>query len=109
MLQAVSVALDDRNMGRPRSKQPPEDAPELAPTLAANLVRRRTALDLSQQKAAEMLEISQKQLSQMELGAANPTLKTLERLGRVFGMAVPDLLRDLPELRSKPPATKKNP
>ena len=71
-----------------------ETRPEEAPLLAAARARvalglqvhdLRTARQLTQQEVAVRAGISQADVSRIESGAANPTVKTLAALGEVLG------------------------
>lgn len=48
----------------------------------------RTALGLSQDVFARMLKLTRRQLAEIERGKANPTVDTLERIGRAFGLTL---------------------
>ncbi|MHC2440226.1 helix-turn-helix domain-containing protein [Bradyrhizobium sp. USDA 4451] len=48
----------------------------------------RHALGLSQAEFAKVFSLTTRQVSEMERGGANPTVATLERIGRVFGFQV---------------------
>ena len=48
----------------------------------------RAALGMTQEQFAAMLRLTRRQVAEMETGAANPTLETLERLGRPFGFRI---------------------
>ena len=58
--------------------------------LAKNLKKERKKLDLSQQKLAEKANLSMTTVTQIEqCRLQNPTLDTIEALGRVFKMPNP--------------------
>ena len=48
----------------------------------------RHALGLSQGEFAELADLTKRQLAEIEQGKANPTVATLQRLGRLFGLEV---------------------
>ena len=48
----------------------------------------RHALGLTQQQFAEVTGLTKRQVAEIETGKANPTLETLEKIGRLFGFAV---------------------
>lgn len=60
--------------------------------LAANLRRLRLARDLSQDELADSAGVRQALVSAIEVGTANPTLDSLERIAIALGGTVGDLL-----------------
>lgn len=48
----------------------------------------RQAIGFSQEKFAKMLRMTRRQIAEIERGEANPTIETLNRIGRVFGFQV---------------------
>lgn len=48
----------------------------------------RLALGLSQQTFAELFRMTRRQVAEIERGEANPTIETLDRIGRAFGFSV---------------------
>jgi transcriptional regulator with XRE-family HTH domain len=60
--------------------------------LAANLRRLRLARDLSQDELADSAGVRQALVSAIEVGTANPTLDSLERIAVALGGTVGDLL-----------------
>lgn len=48
----------------------------------------RTALGLTQAYFARMLRMTVRQWAEIERGEANPTMETLERIGRAYGFQV---------------------
>ena len=60
--------------------------------LAANLRRLRLARDLSQDELADGAGVRQALVSAIEVGSANPTLDSLERISLALGVSVGDLL-----------------
>lgn len=45
----------------------------------------RHALGLTQDEFAAMLRLGKRNLAEIERGEANPTVETLDRIGRIFG------------------------
>lgn len=43
---------------------------------------------MAQQEFAKALSLTRRQIAEIEAGAANPTLETLDKIGRVFGFSV---------------------
>lgn len=102
MIPAATTTWDGTNMPRHRSKAPPDGVPAIAPLLAENLVRLRAGLGLSQDAAAEKMGIARTMLSNMEGGAWNPTISTLEKVAAVYNIELTDLFRSLPHIGAKP-------
>ncbi|NRP21657.1 hypothetical protein LPJGGPFB_04916 [Ensifer adhaerens] len=48
----------------------------------------RKSIGLSQQEFARTLGLTRRQIAEIEAGKANPTLETLEKIGRLFGFTV---------------------
>ncbi|WP_132956124.1 helix-turn-helix transcriptional regulator [Rhizobium sp. BK251] len=48
----------------------------------------RKGFGMTQEEFAKTLGLSRRQVAEMEAGTANPTLETLEKIGRLFGFAV---------------------
>ena len=48
----------------------------------------RLALGLSQEEFAARFKLTRNQLIELEKGRANPTVETLERIGKPFGFTV---------------------
>lgn len=48
----------------------------------------RTAIGLTQAEFARMLKMTVRQWAEIERGEANPTMETLERIGRAYGFQV---------------------
>ncbi|MDX0626825.1 helix-turn-helix domain-containing protein [Sinorhizobium medicae] len=48
----------------------------------------RTGFGMTQEEFAKMLALTRRQVAEIEAGTANPTLKTLEKIGRLFGFGV---------------------
>ncbi|OCC05536.1 hypothetical protein BA190_08275 [Labrys sp. WJW] len=75
---------------------------ELSKILGKNARRMRKALKLSQEKLAEQADVSQQQISKIEGGSQNVTLKSIAKLAKAFD--VPDIELFLPpdmEVRRK--------
>jgi DNA-binding XRE family transcriptional regulator len=56
--------------------------------LPAGIYEMRKSVGLSQEKFAGMLKMTRRQIAEIENGKANPTLETLNRIGRLFGFEV---------------------
>ena len=57
--------------------------------LWADAIRRmRKALGMTQSEFASRFKVTVPQLSAIENGSANPTVRTLDRLGKVYGLKV---------------------
>ncbi len=48
----------------------------------------RKGIGLTQQEFAKVLGLTRRQIAEMETGAANPTIETLAKVGRLFGFTV---------------------
>ncbi|WP_456717833.1 MULTISPECIES: helix-turn-helix domain-containing protein [unclassified Bradyrhizobium] len=48
----------------------------------------RHSLGLSQTEFAKYFKLTPRQLAEIERGAANPTVETLDKIGRAFGLKV---------------------
>jgi putative transcriptional regulator len=48
----------------------------------------RKSIGLSQQEFARTLGLTRRQIAEIEAGTANPTLETLEKIGRLFGFTL---------------------
>ena len=48
----------------------------------------RKGLGLTQEEFAKLLSLTRRQIAEIETGKANPTLETLEKIGRLFGFVV---------------------
>jgi len=48
----------------------------------------RKALGLNQEQFGKMLKLTRRQVSELENADGDPKLSTLNRIGRVFGMAI---------------------
>lgn len=56
--------------------------------LASELLEMRTSRGLTQEECAELAGLQQSEVSRMERGEGNPTLKTLTKLTRALGARV---------------------
>jgi len=48
----------------------------------------RKGFGMTQKEFATSIGVTRRQVAEIEAGCANPTLETLERIGRLFGFAV---------------------
>jgi DNA-binding XRE family transcriptional regulator len=48
----------------------------------------RKGIGMTQEEFAKMLALTRRQVAEIEAGTANPTLETLEKIGRLFGFRV---------------------
>lgn len=48
----------------------------------------RKGFGMTQEEFAKMLALTRRQVAEIESGTANPTLETLEKIGRLFGFRV---------------------
>ena len=61
---------------------------------AVETVRRmREALGMTQARFGELFKLTERQVWELENGKANPTMETLDRLGRPFGFQAGFVLR----------------
>lgn len=72
--------------------------PESAQTLAQTVRLMRQITGKTQPDFARLVGIAPRVLIDIERGVGNPTLNTLKKIGRPFGL-VPGLLRPLPQQR----------
>lgn len=56
--------------------------------LPAAVAEIRKGLGLTQGEFATMLSMTRRQVAEIESGTSNPTLETLEKVGRLFGFSV---------------------
>ncbi len=56
--------------------------------LPAAVAEIRKGIGLTQEEFARVLSLTRRQVAEIETGAANPTLETLEKIGRLFGFGV---------------------
>jgi putative transcriptional regulator len=48
----------------------------------------RKGFGMTQDEFAKMLALTRRQVAEIEAGTANPTLETMEKIGRLFGFSV---------------------
>jgi len=48
----------------------------------------RKGIGMTQEEFAKMLSLTRRQVAEIETGTANPTVGTLEKIGRLFGFRV---------------------
>ncbi|CAD7037622.1 XRE family transcriptional regulator [Pseudorhizobium endolithicum] len=48
----------------------------------------RKGFGMTQEEFAKTLSLTRRQVAEIEAGTANPTLETIERIGRLFGFVV---------------------
>ncbi|WP_416797460.1 helix-turn-helix transcriptional regulator [Ciceribacter azotifigens] len=48
----------------------------------------RKGIGMTQEEFARMLGLTRRQVAEIETGAANPTLETLVKIGRLFGFSI---------------------
>jgi transcriptional regulator with XRE-family HTH domain len=65
-----------------------ERAHQGALRLPGAVVEIRKTFGMTQEEFARMLHLTRRQIAEIEAGAANPTLETLEKIGRLFGFTV---------------------
>ena len=56
--------------------------------LPGAVVAMRHALGMSQEQFADLFRLTRRQLAEIERGESNPTVATLERIGKAFGFRV---------------------
>ncbi len=71
--------------------------------LAKKIKKLREDLGLSQQKLANLLNLSRPSISQMESGQRDVSSSELARLSKIFGVSADDLLSDIMSKRSRIP------
>lgn len=52
------------------------------------VVEIRKGFGMTQEEFAKTLSLTRRQVAEIEAGTANPTLETLEKIGRLFGFRV---------------------
>lgn len=52
------------------------------------VVEIRKGFGMTQEVFAKALSLTRRQVAEIEAGTANPTLETMERIGKLFGFAV---------------------
>jgi putative transcriptional regulator len=60
----------------------------------AAIVEIRKSFGMTQTEFAKLTGLTRRQIAEMEAGAANPTLETMERAARLFGFTVGFVPRD---------------
>lgn len=48
----------------------------------------RRGFGMTQEEFDKMLSITRRQVAEIEAGTGNPTMKTLEKIGRLFGFRI---------------------
>ena len=81
-------------MSKPDDHDPEENA--LYEAVAKRIRFARLRDNLTQRELAERIQAKRSYIFELESGSANPTLRTLYRLGKAFGIAPADLLPDTP-------------
>lgn len=56
--------------------------------LPAAVAEIRKGFGMTQEEFAKTLSLTRRQVAEIEAGAGNPTLETLEKIGRLFGFKV---------------------
>lgn len=56
--------------------------------LPGAVVEIRKGFGMTQEEFAKTLSLTRRQVAEIEAGTANPTLETLEKIGRLFGFGV---------------------
>jgi len=74
--------------------------------LGHHLKRARESKRMSQQEVGELLGISQKTLSNIESGKAQPSIVQLAAMGKIYGMDMVSLLSENGIHLSPPPSKK---
>lgn len=69
---------------------------ELALSLGKNIASWRNALGMTQEQLASNMDVDQVTISRFERGATLPSLPTLNRLARVLGVTMAQLLDEQP-------------
>jgi len=62
--------------------------------LGASIQNRRSSLGISQEVLAERADLHRTYISDIERGARNPTLLTIEKLATALGVSTVDLLSE---------------
>lgn len=74
------------------------DHTDTAMSLASNVKQLRLKRGMSQTELASAIDASYSRISEIENGKGNPTLRTLEAIAKVFGVAVGTLLKESREV-----------
>ncbi|QFY60652.1 helix-turn-helix transcriptional regulator [Rhizobium grahamii] len=56
--------------------------------LPGGVAELRKGIGMTQDEFAKIIGLTRRQVAEIEAGAANPTLETLAKIGRLFGFAV---------------------
>ncbi|OEC99866.1 MULTISPECIES: helix-turn-helix transcriptional regulator [unclassified Rhizobium] len=56
--------------------------------LPAAVMEIRKGFGMTQEEFAKTLSLTRRQVAEIESGMANPTLETLEKIGRLFGFGI---------------------
>jgi transcriptional regulator with XRE-family HTH domain len=76
----------------------------LLKSIGVTILKRRTALDLSQEELAEKARLHRTYISDLERGRRNPSVLTLFRVSQGLGLSLPDLLADVEPASAPGPA-----
>ncbi len=79
----------------------PDAAPDLAPTVGANLRRLRQKRELSLEKLAKASGVSRAMLGQVELGQSAPTINVLWKIARALDVPFSSLISTNPTTGTK--------
>jgi DNA-binding XRE family transcriptional regulator len=90
-----------KKTNKPFGRRFPERASGSAAVLAANLWRLRKERELSQADVARALGVDQAAIGLIELGRANPTLRTIAAIAEVLQTTAGDLLNGRKRARPK--------
>ncbi|MEP7453371.1 helix-turn-helix transcriptional regulator [Phyllobacterium sp. SB3] len=63
----------------------------------------RKSVGMTQEEFSKTLGLTRRQVAEIEAGTANPTLDTLDKIGRLFGFTVGFVPRDTHEGTAKSP------
>lgn len=63
--------------------------------IGENITRLRKQKNLSQYQVSQMADIDRSYLAEIEKGKANPSLKFILKLSKVFGVSVNEILKGL--------------
>ncbi len=73
------------------------DPKKLLRSISGNVVRKRRALQWSQQELAERSEVSRRMIGMIESGESNVSLATLGHIAAAFNLTFSELVNDHPE------------
>ena len=71
------------------------DASKFLSTFGRNLARIRSALPMTQEKLAELVDVHPRYVQKLEGGTAHPSLMVLRRIRKSLGCEWNDLLKEL--------------